>query len=130
MHFVTLISLLAITQYMCFAALAGRARSQYGVKAPATTGHPVFERFYRVQMNTLELLVAFLPALWLAAQYWPPLWMSAIGLVYLVGRTLYALRYTRDPASRALGFMLSMLPVAALLGAALVGVLRALFGMA
>ncbi|MCV2370569.1 MAPEG family protein [Roseateles oligotrophus] len=128
MHLVTLVSLLAIAQYIFFAVLAGRARSKYGVQAPATTGHPVFERFYRVQMNTLELLVAYLPAQWLAAQYWSPQWMASLGLVYLGGRGLYALRYTRDPASRTLGFMLSLTPIVLLVTAALIGVLRAMLG--
>jgi glutathione S-transferase len=126
MHLVALVILLAIAQYICFAALVGRARGQYGVKAPATTGHPLFERQYRVQMNTLELLVGFVPSLWLAAQYWSPLWMAMLGVVYLLGRTLYAFSYARDPASRTLGFMLSLAPIVLLMLAGLFGVLRAI----
>ena len=75
-------------------------------------------------MNTLEQLVAFLPALLLAAQYWPPLLMAAIGAVYLVGRMLYWRSYVRDPASRAIGFGLSILPTFALLLAVVVGAVR------
>jgi len=47
----------------------GRARGKYKVKAPATTGDPAFERAFRVQMNTLESAVAFLPVLWLFAAF-------------------------------------------------------------
>jgi hypothetical protein len=77
------------------------ARGRYGVKAPAVTG-PMFERAYRVQMNTLELMVLFIPALYLAARYWPPAWAAAVGAVYGVGRLLYRAACLRDPASRGL----------------------------
>ena len=127
MNAIILLSLLAVGQYMAIIAMVGRARAAYGVKAPATTGHEKFERFYRVQMNTLELLVAFLPALWLAAQFWSPHAVAAVGAVYLLGRTIYARSYIRDPGSRGLGFVLSMLPIATLLAAGLVGVMKALF---
>ena len=79
-------------------------------------------------MSTLELLVAFLPALWLAAQFWPPTWMAAIGAVYLFGRTLYALSYLREPKSRSLGFALSLLPIVVLVVAGLIGVMLAMWG--
>jgi glutathione S-transferase len=94
------------------------------VQAPAISGHPAFERIYRVQMNTLELLVAFVPALLLAAQHWHALAVAGVGAVYLVGRVLYARAYVANPASRALGFVLSLLPVGVLLLGALLGALR------
>jgi len=126
MAWIELVTVLALIQYLVFGALVGRARGRYGVKAPATTGHEVFERTYRVQMNTLETLVVFLPALWLAARYWSPAWVAAVGAVYLVGRILYARLYIANPASRGMGYLLSVLPIMALLLAALVGVLRSL----
>lgn len=124
MNLIEIVSVLALAQYLVFGALVGRARGTYGVHAPAVTGHVLFERWYRVQMNTLELLVVLLPALWLAARHWSPTWVAAIGAVYLLGRTLYAVAYVRDPKTRALGFMLSLVPVALLLAAALLGALR------
>ncbi len=126
MAWIDLVTLLALVQYIVFATMVGRARGLYGVKAPATSGHPVFERWFRVQANTLELLIAFVPALWIAARYWPPAVIAGIGAVYLVGRALYAVTYVRDPAARSAGFGLSMLPVLVLLIAALAGVLRGL----
>ncbi|BDI03432.1 MAPEG family protein [Sphaerotilus microaerophilus] len=126
MSLIHLVSLLALLQYLFFGALVGQARGRYGVEAPAITGHEQFERMYRVQMNTLELLVAFLPALWLAAQYWSPAGMAAVGAVYLVGRLIYWRAYTRNPASRSLGFTLSFLPIVLLLLAALGGAAMAL----
>ena len=124
MHYVQIVAILAVLQYILFTVFVGRARVKYGVKAPAVIGHEMFERTWRVQMNTLEQLVAFLPALLLAAQYWPPLLMAAIGAVYLVGRMLYWRSYVRDPASRAIGFGLSILPTFALLLAVVVGAVR------
>jgi len=121
MILVEIVTVLALLQYLTFAALVGRARVKYGVKAPATSGHEVFERFYRVQMNTLELLVAFLPAMWLAARYWSPTLVSGIGAIYLVGRFVYFRAYTRQPSSRSLGFNLSLGPTILMLLVALVG---------
>ena len=121
MVLVEIVTLLALLQYLVFGALVGRARGRYGVKAPAVTGHEAFERYYRVQMNTLELLVGFLPALWIAARYWSPLVVSGIGAIYLIGRVFYLRAYVRDPASRELGFSLSLGPVVVLLVAGLVG---------
>lgn len=68
MNYVDLVALLVVAQLVSFAVLVGRVRGRYGVKASAVSGHEGFERVYRVQMNTLELLVAFLPALFIAAK--------------------------------------------------------------
>jgi hypothetical protein len=126
MIWVEVVTLFALLEYFLFAAAVGQARGRYGIKAPATTGHEVFERYFRVQQNTLELLVLFLPALWLAARYWPPAWLAAIGAVYLVGRLVYFRSYVHEPASRSLGFGLSIVPTVALWLAAAAGVVRAL----
>ncbi|MEN1943201.1 MAPEG family protein [Luteimonas sp. MJ293] len=124
MNYIDLVALLAVAQLVFFAVLVGRARGRYGVKAPAVSGHEGFERVYRVQMNTLELLVAFLPALFIAAKYWPQSWVGVAGAIYLVGRILYWRSYTTAPASRGLGFALSMFPILALVIAGLVGAMR------
>jgi uncharacterized MAPEG superfamily protein len=114
MDLVALVLALALLQYIVFAVLVGRARGTYGVKAPAVTGHEVFERYFRVQQNTLELLVIFVPALWLFGQYVSAAWASILGAVYLVGRVLYLKSYVADPAKRGAGFGLSMLPIMAM----------------
>lgn len=123
MAWINLVALLALVQYLVFGALVGRARGKYGVQAPATTGNEVFERYYRVQMNTLELMVVLLPAMWIAAAYWDPRWIAAAGAVYLIGRMIYLRAYTGDPGSRGLGFMLSVAPISVLIVAALAGVI-------
>ena len=121
MSWIVLIALLALLQQLWFGILVGRARERYGVTAPAVTGHEIFERYYRVQMNTLELLVLFVPALYLAALYVPPLWPALLGMLYLIGRVLYARAYIVDPPKRGLGFALSWLPIMVLVLMALIG---------
>ena len=126
MHYVELVALLALLQFLIFIVFVGRARGRYGVKAPATSGHEIFDRYFRVQQNTQENLLMFLPALWIAALYWNPLWIAAVGAIYLLGRVLYCAGYVRNPSSRALGYMLTAIPILVLLLAAFYGVVRAM----
>lgn len=123
MDYVDLVAIAALFQYQLFVFLVGRARGKYGVPAPATSGHEMFERAYRVQMNTLELLVVFLPALYLANKHWSPSNAALAGGVYLIGRFIFWRAYMIDPAKRGLGFMLSWLPCAFMLVGAVVGIL-------
>lgn len=125
MNLVDLVAMLAVLQYIFFSTLVGQARGKYGVKAPAVTGSEPFERVYRVQMNTLELLVALLPALYVAAKYWPASYVAGAGVVYLLGRFLYWRAYVAAPQSRSLGFALSIAPILGLLVAAVAGALKA-----
>ncbi len=116
-----LVSVLALLQYLLFGMLVSRARARFGVQAPAIAGHEVFERYFRVQMNTLELLVVFVPALWMASAFVPPLWIALLGLLYLIGRVLYLRGYVAAPSKRGAGFGLSFLPILVLLLIDLVG---------
>jgi glutathione S-transferase len=127
MAWITLVTLGALIEYFVFGWLVGRARVQYEVKAPAITGHAVFERYFRVQQNTLELLVIFLPALWIAAQYWNPIWVAAVGVVFVIGRVVYLRGYVSDPAARHIGFLLSFAPIVVLIAGGAWGAVRALF---
>ncbi|MBB3227233.1 putative membrane protein YecN with MAPEG domain [Luteibacter sp. Sphag1AF] len=106
-----------LTLILLFATLTmvGRARSRYGIKAPAVSGDPAFERVWRVQMNTLESAVMFIPALWLASQYADPLWAGIAGLVWLAARVWYAMAYSRDASRRGPAFILSLAAWAALM---------------
>ena len=123
MHYVELVAMLVVVQYLFFIVLVGRARGSTGLKAPAVSGNETFERIYRVQMNTLELMVMLLPALFVAARYWPATWVAGLGVVYLLGRFIYWRAYVSAPSSRALGFALSMLPVMMLVLMGLAGAL-------
>ena len=123
MNHIDIVAVIAVLQLIFFSVLVGQARGKYGVAAPAVVGHELFERAYRVQMNTMELLVAFLPALFLAGKYWSQPVVAAVGAVYVLGRFIYWRAYMGTPKSRGLGFGLSFLPVLLLLVAALVGAL-------
>ncbi len=104
----------------------GRARGLYGIKAPATTGHEMFDRAYRVQMNTLEGAVIMLPALWLYAGFIDDRGASLMGSIWLIGRVWYAIAYQQDPKKRSAGFTLGFLAFACLWLGALWGVVRAM----
>ncbi|MBN8896448.1 MAG: MAPEG family protein [Rhodanobacter sp.] len=121
-----LVTLLTILLLFGTSWLVGRARGKYAIKAPATSGHPMFERAYRVQMNTLEQTVMFLPTLWLAATYGFTGWAGIAGLVWVAGRVWYAVAYMAEPAKRGPGFGLASVGWIALLVMAAIGVVRAM----
>jgi glutathione S-transferase len=98
------------------------------VPAPATSGPPEFERIFRVQMNTLEGMVLFLPALWLAALTFSPRVAALLGAVWVIARGWYAVAYARDPRTRGLPFVIAFMAWGALMLLATWGVLRALAG--
>ncbi len=123
---VAVVIVIALLEYVVFGALVGRARGLYRVTAPAVSGHEIFERYFRVHQNTMELLVTFVPAAWLFGLYVSPAWAAGLGLVYVVGRVFYLLGYVRDPARREIGFGLSVLPIVVLLIGALWGAARTL----
>ncbi len=127
MHFVELILMIAVAQYIFFAYQTGMARGRSGLQAPAVVGDEGFERMYRVQMNTLELMVAFIPVTLLAAKYWPAPVVASLGAAYIVGRHLYWRSYVKDPAKRSLGFIVSFFPIAILLLLSIVKVVIGLF---
>jgi uncharacterized MAPEG superfamily protein len=126
MDFVAVVALLAVIEYITLSMLTGRARGLYGVKAPATTGHPIFERWYRVQQNTLEQMAAFLPGLFLFASYVSTRWAGILGLVFIVGRLLYARGYIADPEKRGTGFAVGMLATLVLVLGGLIGAIAEL----
>jgi glutathione S-transferase len=125
MSLVYLVMGLALVQYLYFGFQVGSARTRYGIKAPATSGNESFERYFRVQQNTLELIVVLVPALPLFAYYVSARWAAGLGVAYLIGRFVYAVGYVKDPAKRGLGYGLSFVPVALLLIGGVVGAVRA-----
>jgi glutathione S-transferase len=114
-HYTALITLLAIMFYLYTSAQVSRARIKYGVKLPATTGNPDFERIQRVHMNTLEWLPIFLPSLWLFAIYISDAGAAIAGLVWIIGRILYMIGYTRSVQQRGPGFAIQALATGVLL---------------
>jgi len=129
MLWIQLVTLLALIQFFAIGGMVAKARERLNVPAPATTGNEVFERYFRTQMNTLETLMMFLPALWIAAQHWRPEWMAALGAVYLVGRHIYVKAYIADPKKRSLGYGLSIVPTLLLVLAGLAGIVIKFFAL-
>lgn len=121
MNYVHVVAILAVLQFFLFGILVGRARGRHGIAAPLTSGNELFERAFRVHMNTLEQLAGFLPALFIASLYWPDAIVAGTGVVYLAGRFLYRQLYLADPAGRGPGFLMTVLPTFVLLAAGLWG---------
>jgi uncharacterized MAPEG superfamily protein len=122
-----IVTILALGQYILFSIQVGSMRVKHGVKAPAITGHPEFERMFRVQQNTMEQLVAFIPSLWIYGYIVNPKWGAAIGLVYIIGRFIYRAEYVKDPDSRGLGFAITFFPTVIMLVWALIESLLTFF---
>ena len=118
-HYTALVTCLAMLFYFFASVQVSRARVAYGVKLPAISGHPDFERVLRVQMNTLDWMPVFLPSLWLFAVYISDTIAAAIGLVWIVGRILYMTGYTKAVEKRGPGFAIQALATIALLLGAL-----------
>jgi glutathione S-transferase len=126
MIWVDVVTLLALIEYFYFIFEVSRARTRYGVRAPATTGHDIFERYFRVQQNTVESLIMFLPSMWLAVRYWYPTYVAAIGALFVIGRLIYFFAYVREPKKRTLGMLLTTAPIVAFWIIAGFGIVRAL----
>jgi glutathione S-transferase len=127
MAYVDIVTALALLQFIVFGFKVGQARGRYGIKAPAVTGHEIFERSFRVQQNTLELLIIFIPGLYLFSHYFSPLVAAVLGVIYLIGREVYSAGYVKEPAKRSAGYGMSFLPAVILIVGGLIGAVRNLF---
>lgn len=129
MAFVHLVIALALIEFMVFGMAVSRARTTYGVPAPAMSGHETFDRYFRAHMNTLEQLVIFLPSILLFAAYASPRWAAALGALFVIARPLYFFGYTRSAEARHAGFLLGVVPTGVLLVGGLIGAGRAILRM-
>jgi glutathione S-transferase len=125
MPYIHIVIGLALVEFLAFALAVASARGRYKIAAPAVTGNETFERYLRVQMNTLEQLVVFIPSILLFGQYMSPYIAAGLGVIFLIGRLVYFFTYVKNPKSRELGFILTIGPNAILLGGAIFGAARA-----
>jgi glutathione S-transferase len=103
-HLTALVTCMAILFYFFTGIQVSKARAAFGIKAPAMSGNPDFERVFRVQMNTLEWMPIFLPSLWLFAIYISDPVAAVLGLVWIAGRVLYLTGYSQAANKRGPGF--------------------------
>lgn len=120
--YVSLATILIVLVYFWTMIAVGKARGTFAIAAPAMTGHPEFERVIRIQANTLEQMVIILPSIWLFAAFLDDRIAGALGLLFALGRILYARGYRADPQKRGMGFMVGGIPTMIAMLGALVGV--------
>jgi len=120
----SLVTTFTLLVYLVLTINVSRARAKYKVPVPQMSGEPNFERVLRVQQNTLEQIVFFLPALWLFSFYVNPLWGSGIGTVWILGRIIYAWGYYQASEKRGIGFAICSLSGIVLLLGAIAGIIH------
>ena len=119
----TIIVMLALAEYIFFTVRVGASRGKLEVHAPACKGNETFERMFRVQQNTLEQLIIFIPATFAFAFYVSPVWVLVPGAIFLIGRFVYSMAYINEPDSRAPGMVMTLFANAALVLATLINLL-------
>ena len=127
MEYVSIVIAITLIEYIVFAILVGRARAKYDCPAPAATGDPIFERYYRVHQNTTEQLIVFLPAITIYGIFGNEMIAAGVGLVFPISRLVYLQSYVLDPAKRGRGFIPGFLATAFLLIAGLYSAVENLF---
>ncbi|MGL5081495.1 MAG: MAPEG family protein [Microcoleaceae cyanobacterium] len=123
----SLVTVAALLMYFVILFNVGQARMKYKVMPPQMTGEPNFERVLRVQQNTTEQFILFLPALWIFAEFVSPVWGAILGVVWIVGRILYAWGYYQSTEKRMPGFAISALSSLVLILGSLIGILLPFF---
>ena len=125
MEWIAVVTGLALVEYMVFSFRAGSARGTYNVAAPAVSGNEIFERHFRVHQNTLEQLIVFIPAMWIFGLYVSATIGAGLGVVFLIGRAVYAVTYVQEPTKRTAGFVAGFLVNVVLVLGSIGGAIRA-----
>lgn len=120
-----LAAIFTLTVYFWMIIKVGQARAKHDIKAPETQGPDEFMRVMRVHANTVEGLVLFMPLLWIFAILWGDMWAGIVGVIYPVGRIVYALGYYKDAEKRSTGFMIGFISTVLLLLGCVVGLVMA-----
>ena len=120
------VTILVVLIYWLAGFSVARMRGKHSIRAPATSGHPEFDRAFRVHMNTLEQMPIILPLLWLATLFFHAIgWLpAALGLVWVLGRIIYRMAYMADPGTRTAGFVITNIANVALLVLAIIGIVN------
>ena len=121
-YYTAIVTLLAVVLYFFMAARVATVRSRFDVKHPATTGHPDFERVFRAHINTLEWIPIFFPTLWIAAFYFSDRAAAAVGLLWIVGRIVFFIGYSKAVEKRVPGFVIQLVACVLLAIGAVAGI--------
>jgi glutathione S-transferase len=130
MEYAAIIILLAFAQYLYFVGRVGFSRPKFGINPPKTTGHETWERYFRVQQNTLEQLVVFVPSILAFSYFVSPQWVILPGILFIISRGLYSHLYILDPKKRSPAFALTFFTNIGLVLVTLGGVVAKLNGLA
>jgi len=117
------VTITSLLMYIWIFTRVAKARAAHSIAAPATEGPIEFLIALRVQANTVEQLILFLPLLWLCSMYMSDLIAAELGAVWVVGRLIYAFGYYRAPEKRHIGFVISSLAGAGLLIGTITGLI-------
>jgi len=126
MEYVAIVVLLSLLEYIFFVGMTGKARGTYSINAPAISGDENFERMFRVQQNTLEQLIIFIPAIFLCAYYLHALAAAGIGVFFIIGRAIYYKGYISDPKKRGTGFVITFFTSVILILGGLGGIVKSM----
>lgn len=122
MEYSIAIILIALLQFIFFTGRAGFSRGKYDIKAPKTVGNERWERIFRIQQNTMEQLVIFIPSTLIFSIYVSATWVVLPGILFIVGRHIYSRLYLQSPENRGPGMVLSFFSNIALVIGGLIGV--------
>ena len=125
-QYTSIVTLLVVLFYFFIATRVPLARHKFNVQLPAITGHPDFERVFRVHQNTLEWMPTFLPSLWLCAIYLSDVVAAVLGVVWIIGRAVYYVGYVREVKGRLPGFFIQSSACLLLIVGAIVGMVMRL----
>lgn len=120
--YTAMVTLLAVLLYFVMATRVAAARSRFKVVHPATTGNPDFERVFRAHINTLEWMPIVLPTLWISAFYFSDRAAAAAGLLWIIGRILFFIGYSKAVEKRVPGFLIQFVACALLMIGAVAGI--------
>jgi glutathione S-transferase len=120
-QYTSIVTLVVVLFYFFIATRVPLARRRFNVQLPSITGHPEFERVFRVHQNTLEWMPIFLPSLWLCASYLSDIGAAIFGIVWVAGRLLYYVGYARAVERRVPGFFIQSIACFLLIVGSVVG---------
>jgi glutathione S-transferase len=124
-----IVTILSLIVFFILSLNVGIARAKYKVPVPQITGDENFERIFRVQQNTVEQLVIFVPALWIFAIFVNAIAANVLGIIWIIGRILYAWGYYTEAKKRGPGFAINSLTTLILLLGSLIGIGKSLLNL-